>query len=60
MKVECPYRKECIDVGERCRVCLNNRKRSYYKPMYLGESSTYSPDTTATGVNTPWTFIYSN
>ena len=34
-KVKCPYREDCIDVdSELCKNCLNNRKRSYYKPSY--------------------------
>jgi len=31
--VECPYKDKCIDVGSpKCSHCLNNSKRSYYRP----------------------------
>jgi len=30
---ECPYSEICCEVdGEKCKSCLNNKKRSYYVP----------------------------
>jgi len=30
---ECPYKYKCVDVdSEKCKSCLNNEKRSYYRP----------------------------
>jgi len=31
-KVKCPYSEKCIDVDKKCNSCLNNEKRSYYRP----------------------------
>ena len=34
-KVKCPYADKCIDEGtSKCQSCLNNDKRSYYRPSY--------------------------
>lgn len=32
-KIKCPYSEDCCDIdSEKCASCLNNKKRSYYKP----------------------------
>lgn len=31
--IECPYSEVCCEVdSEKCKSCLNNKKRSYYVP----------------------------
>jgi len=32
VKVECSYKEDCSDVKEKCTSCMNNKKRSYYRP----------------------------
>lgn len=34
-RVVCPYADKCVDVDSgKCTSCLNNEKRSYYRPDY--------------------------
>ena len=34
VKVKCSYSEDCCDIdSEKCKSCVNNKKRSYYKPV---------------------------
>ncbi len=30
---DCPYRADCLDNGVMCATCVNNPKRSYFRPV---------------------------
>ncbi len=32
MVVDCSYEEDCSDYIKHCETCLNNKKRSYYRP----------------------------
>jgi len=39
---ECPYSEVCCEV-EKCKSCLNNKKRSYYVPESISPYYPYYP-----------------
>lgn len=34
--VQCPHREDCCDIDtDKCKQCANNKKRSYFSPIYV-------------------------